>query len=163
MCHIERLSNDKEITPCNITLDHSSKSASLTLASPMKRFWQILTLILLALMVPASVCCLETERAEGHACECRSTPGHEHDAPAPPEACPSDTIAHSQVPALVAVPAMQMLELADIIHAMLRLNELAATNAAPVPLMTTAPPELRTTWVFVSRAALPARAPAELA
>ena len=129
----------------------------------MKHFWQILTLVLLALMVPASVCCLMPQQAANQSCDCCSSTDEGHEAPALPDACPSDTIAHSQVPALIVIPAMPMLELADIIYAMMRFNELAATTAAPVPLMTNAPPELRTTWVFVSRAALPARAPAELA
>ncbi|MES2595766.1 MAG: hypothetical protein V4662_10545 [Verrucomicrobiota bacterium] len=66
------------------------------------------------------------------------------------------------MPAHVVLPAMQMIELAQIIEGMTRLNELRAAKEPPVPLMTTAPPELRTTWVFASRAALPARAPAEL-
>lgn len=129
----------------------------------MKRFWQILALLLLALMVPASVCCLETEVVEGHACECHSTPGHEHDLPVQPDSCPSNTIAHSQMPVPVTMPQMQMIEITDLIQAMLRLNELAVVSAVPAPLMTTVPPQLRTTWVFVSRAALPARAPSALA
>lgn len=128
----------------------------------MKRFWQILTLLLLALMVPASVCCwVPVNECQAYDCEGTSAPHDE--APALPDACPSASIAHTLVPALVAVPAMSMLELGDIVLSMMRLNELAATTAAPVPLMTNAPPELRTTWVFVSRAALPARAPAVLA
>lgn len=61
------------------------------------------------------------------------------------------------------MPQMQVIEVTDLIQAMLRLNELAAVSAAPMPLMTTAPPQLRTTWVFASRAALPARAPSALA
>ncbi len=121
----------------------------------MKRFWQILTLVLLALMVPASMCCLMPAK-EFKVCDCQ---GSHEEAPVLPDACPSDTIGHSQVPALFAVPAMPMLELADIIHAMMRLNELAATTAVPVPLMTTAPPELRATWHFTQRTALPVRAP----
>ncbi|MFO1486367.1 MAG: hypothetical protein U1F71_23595 [Verrucomicrobiaceae bacterium] len=129
----------------------------------MKRFWQLLALLLLALMMPASVCCLETEVVEGHACECHSAPGHEHDLPAQPDSCPSDTIAHSQVPVSVTMPQMQMIEITNLIQAILRLNELAVTSAVPVPLVTSAPPQLRTTWVFVSRAALPARAPSALA
>ncbi len=128
----------------------------------MKRFWQIITLVLLALMVPASACCLMPAK-EFKVCDCQCAHDVHDEAPALPDTCPSDTIAHSQVPALIAIPAMQMLELADVIHAMMRLNELAATTAAPVPLMTTAPPEMRVTWVFVRRAALPARAPAVLA
>lgn len=127
----------------------------------MKRFWQILTLLLLALMVPASVCCWVPVN-ECHECDCEEIPAPHNEAPAFPDACPSDSIAHSQAPALIAIPAMQMVELSDLLLELLRLNELAATTAAPVPLMTNAPPELRVTWVFVSRAALPARAPAVL-
>lgn len=129
----------------------------------MNHFWRILAVILLALMGPASMCCLVPQQVESqHCCGC-ATHGEQHDAPASPDACPSATLAHSQVPAPVVLPAMQMIELASIIHEMMRLNELVPVKESPVPLMTTAPPQLRTTWVFVSRAALPARAPAELA
>lgn len=128
----------------------------------MKRFWQILALLLLALMVPASVCCLGTQQAVCHDCSCSNT-DEGHDVPSQPDACPSDTIAHSQLPPAVAMPEMQMVELVDIIHAFMHLHELASQEAAPVPFLTTAPLELRTRWVFVSRAALPARAPSELA
>lgn len=124
----------------------------------MKRLWQILALLMLALMVPASTCCQWWEGcATSH--DCCSGPDSEHEAPAQQETCPSVTIAHSQVPAQVVLPAMQMIELTKIIEDIMRLNELAAAKAPQVPLRTTAPPELRTTWVFVSRAALPARAP----
>lgn len=129
----------------------------------MKRFWQILALLLLALVVPASVCCLGPQQVINDQCGCYSNPDKDHEAPAQPEACPSGTIARSQLPAQIVMPEMQMVELTGIIQELMRLNELAEAKAAPVPLMTTAPPELRTTWVFVSRAALPARAPAELA
>lgn len=131
-------------------------------SSWMKRFWQLLALILLALMVPASACCLWPKAVEHEDCGCCSTSDQDHDAPAQPEVCPSDTIAHSQLPAPVIMPTVQMIELAEIIHAWTRLHELASQQAEPLPLMTTAPPELRTTWVFMSRAALPARAPSEL-
>jgi hypothetical protein len=127
----------------------------------MKRFWQILALLLLALMVPASMCCYG---AEGCASEvCCFVPDHdqhhgdEHHAPV---SCPSDTISHSQVPAPVTMPEMQMVELAELIQAMIRLqDELAtATESSGLP-MTTAPPELRATWHFTQRTALPVRAP----
>lgn len=129
----------------------------------MNRLWQILAFLLLALMVPASVCCLGPQQAANEECGCCSNPDKERDAPAQPKACPSDTIARSQLPAPVIMPEMQMVELTGIIQKLVRLNELAAAKSAPVPLMTTAPPELRPTWVFVSRAALLARAPSELA
>lgn len=130
----------------------------------MKRCWQILALLLFVLMGPASMCCLAApQNVSEDSCNCCSSNSDEgHEAPAQPIICPSDTIAHSQIPAPIAMPPMQMVELTDIIHAMVWLNELSATQAAPLPLMTTAPPELRTTWIFVSRAALPARAPSEL-
>ncbi len=128
----------------------------------MKRFWQILALLLLALMVPATVCCLGVKISTEQHCDCCGEPEHEPSAPALPE-CASDTIAHSHVPVPVTLPPTQMVELTDIIHSMVRLNELTAVLSPPGPLMTTAPPELRVIWVFVSRAALPARAPSELA
>ena len=129
----------------------------------MKRLWQSLALLMLALMVPASACCMGPQPVVNEECGCCSTSDENQQAPAQPEACPSDTIARSQLPAQVVMPEVPMAELTGIIHELMRLNELAATKAAPVSLMTTAPPELRTTWVFVSRAALPARAPSELA
>lgn len=136
-------------------------SASLAAASPMKRFWQILALLLLALMVPASVCCYGADTSAGQACcSCAEHEQHDGDQPRAPVSCPSDTIAHSQVPAPVMLPAMQMVELAELIQAMIRLqDELAtATDSSGLP-MTTAPPELRATWHFTHRTALPVRAP----
>lgn len=128
----------------------------------MKRFWQIITLVLLALMVPASVCCYVTPDACA-TCDCESIPDQHDECPAAPDMCSSDSIAHSKVPSATVLPGIPMLDLVEFLYSESRLNELAATIAAPVPLMTTAPPELRVTWVFVSRAALPARAPAVLA
>tara|TARA_R110002049_G_scaffold214436_1_gene385930 strand:- start:314 stop:706 length:393 start_codon:yes stop_codon:yes gene_type:complete len=130
----------------------------------MKRFWQLIALTLLALLVPASVCCLDIEMFEGVECSCHSAPDQEHDIPAQPSSCPSDTIAHSQVPAFVALPEMQMVELAGLIQAMIRLQDELATTLESFRLpLTTAPPEMRTTWHFTRRAALLARAPSILA
>lgn len=141
-----------------LTTSHSRRQSPCT---PMNRFWQIVALLMLALVVPASTCCQWANGCESQEqCHCCTDEGHE--APASPEVCPSHTLAHSQVPAQAVLPAMQMIELAQIIQEMTRLNELLAAKEPPVPLMTTAPPELWTTWVFESRAALPARAPAEL-
>lgn len=136
-------------------------SASLAAASPMKRFWQILALLMLALMVPASMCCYGTDVCVVEACysECHDEQhdGDEHHAPA---ACPSDTISHSQVPAQVMLPAMQMVELAKLIQGMISLqDELATATVSSGLPMTTAPPELRATWHFTQRTALPVRAP----
>jgi len=141
-------------------------SASLAASSPMKRFWQSLALLLLALMVPASMCCYgaDTNRPDTSAgqacCSCAEHGPHEGDDHDAPVSCPSDTISHSQVPAPVTMPEMQMVELAELIQAMIRLqDELAtATESSGLP-MTTAPPELRATWHFTQRTALPVRAP----
>lgn len=125
----------------------------------MKRFWQILALLMLALMAPASVCCYGPDVCANQvSCSCED---HEQQVPAD---CPSDTIAHSQVPASVMLPEMQMVELAGVIQAMLRLQDELATalESSGLP-MTTAPPEMRTTWHFTRRAALLARAPSNLA
>lgn len=143
-------------------LDHSIKSASLDIASLMRRFWQILAITMLALMVPASMCCLLPQLAAKD-CSCCNSPERNRDAPAPQDNCPSDTIAHSKLPLTVIMPQVQMVELVEIIQQWTHLLELSSQEAAPVPLMSTAPPELRTTWVFASRAALPVRAPSELA
>ena len=95
---------------------------------------------MLALMVPASVCCLGPKSAEHEDCGCCSTSDQDHDAPAQPEVCPSDTIAHSDMPAPVIMPTVQMVELAEVIHAWVQCHELIAQTVAPLPLMTTAPP-----------------------
>lgn len=132
----------------------------------MKRFWQILALLLLALMVPASMCCYgaDTNRPDTSAgqacCSCAEQEPHEGDEHHAPASCPSDTISHSQVPASVMLPEMQMVELAELIQAMIRLQDDLATvtESSGLP-MTTAPPELRATWHFTQRTALPVRAP----
>lgn len=129
----------------------------------MKRFWQILALLLLALMVPASMCCYgaDTNRPDTSAgqvcCSCAEHKPHEGDEHHAPVSCPSDTIAHSQVPVPVTMPEMQM---AELIQAMIRLQDELATamESSGLP-MTTAPPELRATWHFTQRTALPVRAP----
>lgn len=127
----------------------------------MKRFWQILALLMLTLMVPASMCCYGADGCVVEACcsECHDGQ-HDGDEPHAPVSCPSDTISHSQVPAPVMLPAMQMVELAELIQAMIRLqDELAmATESSGLP-MTIAPPEMRGTWHFTHRTALPVRAP----
>ncbi len=128
----------------------------------MKRLWQILALILLAFMVPASMCCLVPKEVEKQHAGCCSNGDERHEAPAMPDICPSDTLAQSFLPEMVTMPEMQMVELIDIIQAFAMLD-LVEQAACPVPMPTTAPPELRTTWAFVRRAALPARAPAILA
>lgn len=131
----------------------------------MIRFWQILTLLMLALMVPASTCCLWADGCSVGACCTPDHEGHddhehdggEHHAPAD---CPSDTISHTQVPAPVMLPPMQMVELVALIQAMIRLQDELATHTESSGLvMTTAPPEMRVAWHFTQRTALPVRAP----
>ncbi len=129
----------------------------------MQRFWQIISLVLLVQITPASACCLLPAAFEQPDRCCQTEEAPLPDSPAQPDVCTSDTIGHSQLPAAALTPAMLMVELDDLGLAVLRLHELLLQDAESVPLMTTAPPELRTTWVFVSRAALPARAPSELA
>jgi hypothetical protein len=128
--------------------------------SSMKRFWQILALLMLALMVPASMCCYGAEGCAVEVCCSECQGGHEGDQHHAPVSCPSDTISHSQVPAPITMPEMQMVELTELIQLMIRLQgELASgTESAGLP-MTTAPPELRATWHFTQRTALPVRAP----
>ncbi len=150
------------LLPTKITLDHSRSSAIFGISSSMKRFWQITALILLALMVPASICCWVPE-STCKSCECQGEPAHHEDGGESQNTCPSDTIAHSQVPAVIMMPEMQMVELLDLLAAMFHRNESSTALSGSVSEMTTAPIELRTTWIFVSRAALPARAPSELA
>lgn len=128
----------------------------------MKRFWQLLALLLLALMAPASVCCW-LSASDCEACACGSAQDHHDTAPAKSAACPSATIARSQLPAPVIMPQMQMQEPSGLILAALDADKLSARDAKPVFRMAAAPPELRTTWVFMSRSALPVRAPSELA
>jgi hypothetical protein len=115
-------------------------------------------------MVPASMCCIGAPLIEGHDCSyCCSAPDQDHDSPGHEEACPSDTISRSQMPAPLITPVMQMTELVAIIHTWIHLPELVSQEEAPLPWKTTAPPELWKTWVFMSRSALPARAPSVLA
>jgi|GEM_PF-1638274 len=141
------------------TLDHPINSATFWMNS-MKRFWQILALLMLALMVPASMCCYGADGCAVESCcsECHNGDrGEQHSVPI---SCPSDTISHSQVPVPITMPEMQMVELAELIQAMIRLQEELASATEPSGWgSTTAPPELRTTWHFTQRTALPVRAP----
>ena len=132
------------------------------IASSMKRFWQITALILLALMVPASMCCWVPE-SSCKSCESQAGPAHHEDGGETQNTCPSDTIAHSQLPVAIMMPEMQMLVLLDLLAAMVHRNESSTAFSGSTSEMTAAPPELSPTWAFVSRAALPARAPSALA
>ncbi|WP_395730735.1 hypothetical protein [Prosthecobacter sp.] len=131
----------------------------------MERFRQILSLILLALMVPASMCCFGPDACAALVCgscenhEHEDGKGHDHDHHAP-VGCPSETISHSQVPLPIMLPSFAMAELEDVVREMLRRQgELAGELPQAEFVMTTAPPELRATWQFTQRTALPVRAP----
>ena len=107
---------------CNTALDHPITSASLLPDPQMNRLWQILAFLLLALMVPASACCLGSQQVINDECGCCSNAGKDQNSPAQPETCPSDTIARSQLPEDFIMPEMQMIELADLVQAMMRLK-----------------------------------------
>ena len=123
----------------------------------MRRFWQIVTLLMLALIVPASMCChlLETSSSEASGC----CPSHEQggDDEQNPLSCPSDSIAHSQVPETVYLPAVLLAE-----HLILVPGAAIPKDSGDLDVshfLTEAPPELSPTWAFAHRTSLPARAP----
>lgn len=142
-------------------------SASIPVDPSMKRFRQILLLLLLALMLPASVCCEWSKMFFGKdcvTCGCQKEGHQGEDHPSLPGTCPSDTLSSSELPAPVTVLKVQMALLADLHPEIPRPEESRATQSACDGLLTTtAPPEVRTTWCFVSRTALPVRAPSVLA
>ena len=129
----------------------------------MRRFWQIVTLLMLALIVPASMCChlVDTSSSEASGC----CPSHEQggDDERNPLSCPSDSISHSQVPESVYLPAVLLAE-----HLILAPGEAISKDAEDLGVslshfLTEAPPELSPTWAFAHRTSLPARAPSALA
>jgi len=128
----------------------------------MRRFWQITTLLMLALIVPASMCChlVDTSSSEASGC----CPSHEQggDDEKNPLSCPSDSIAHSQVPETVYLPAVLLAE-----HQILDLGAAIPKDSGDHDVslshfLTEAPPELSPTWAFAHRTSLPARAPSAL-
>lgn len=136
----------------------------------MRRFWQIIALITLVQIVPASACCLlpTTFGAEDTCCTpaTRLTAPSTKDAPLPnlpaqPANCPSDTIAHSQLPVVTTLPAAPLVELHWVALAIQMLPTLAPADENSLSFVPTAPPELRASWQFVIRAALPARLPSD--
>ena len=134
----------------------------------MNRFCQVLSLLLLALLLPASVCCEWTKLFFGEdcvTCGCQEKEEHRGEGhPSLPGTCPSDSLSNSEAPAPVTVPKAQIALLADLHLEIPSLEETRTTQSAcDGLLMTTAPPEVRPTWCFVRRAALPARAPSVLA
>lgn len=129
----------------------------------MKRFWQIVTLLMVALIVPASICCylVDTSSSEASAC----CPSHEEDGDdgRNPLSCPSDSISHSQVPESVFLPTVLLAEHLTLVPGVAIPKDSGDLGHAQSHSLSEAPPELSPTWTFVHRASLPARAPSALA
>lgn len=141
----------------------------------MRPFWQSTALLLLVLFAPASMHCLvNAAMADGPAadvsCASGESCGDTDHAPLPqsPEQqehqCPADTLAKTNLPAGVMVPAMPFMVLEDALAALRRIaGELLSNGDALMAAPSVAPKELQTSWAFTSRAALPARWPSDLA
>jgi len=129
----------------------------------MRRFWQIVTLVMLALFVPASMCCflVDTNSSEVSGC----CPSHEEggDEEQNPLSCPSDSISHSQVPESVNLPAVLIAEHLILVPGAATPKDSGDLDVARFSFLTEAPPELSPTWAFAQRTSLPARAPSALA
>jgi hypothetical protein len=129
----------------------------------MRRFWQITTLLMLALIVPASMCCHLVDTRSSEAGSCCPTHDQGGDDERNPLSCPSDSIAHSQVPEMVYLPAVLLAE-----HQILAPGAAIPIDSGDIDVslshfITEAPPELSPTWAFAHRTSLPARAPSALA
>ena len=129
----------------------------------MRRFWQIVTLLMLALIVPASMCChlVDTSSSEASGC----CPSHEQggDDEKNPLSCPSDSIAHSQVPEPIYLPAVLLAEHLTLVPGVVIPKDSGDLDVSRSHSLTEAPPELSPTWAFAHRTSLPARAPSALA
>jgi hypothetical protein len=132
----------------------------------MRRFWQSIALLLLVLLAPASVHCLLNE--DTHDCcatagmpcdDAGQTPDSDNDG----HECPAESLAKTNLPASVAVPAMPVTALAHEQELLLHIaaRTLASFDVITVP-PTFVPAELRTCWAFITRAALPVRCPSDL-
>ena len=136
----------------------------------MRRFWQSTAMLMLALLVPTSVHCLIDAEMSASCAAVQMHHHHEHDEPAPDHDDhgahndPCDTFAKTNLPASVAVPPMPVAMLAHDAELLLQIaaRELVYFDVLSAP-PTVAPDELRSCWVFTTRAALPARCPTELA
>jgi hypothetical protein len=129
----------------------------------MARFWQMVTLLMLALIVPASICCHLVDSGPAEVSDC--CPSHEQDGDNEPNplSCPSDSISHSQVPESVFLPAAIFAEpfiLAPGETALRDSEDLVASRSRFHP---EAPPDLTPKWSFAHRTSLPARAPSAAA
>ena len=131
----------------------------------VKSLWQVIAFLMLVQIAPASVCCLLPDAFGGEDTCCVPDSGAPlPGAPELPAPCPSSSMAHSQLPTGLQLPAAPMVEQDHLAAILLKLHLLAAQHAVKKPSLTsTAPPEMRTQWAFVSRAALPGRWPSILA
>lgn len=159
-----------------LCLEQIWRSSSLTAASItfMRPFWQSIALLMLVLFAPASMHCLmNAAMADGPAsdvsCASSQSCGDTDHAPLPqsPEQehqCPTDTLAKTNLPAGVMVPAIPSMVLEDALAALRRVaTDLLSNGDASTAAPPAAPKELQPTWAFTSRAALPARWPSDLA
>ncbi|MBL9154754.1 MAG: hypothetical protein JNK37_19900 [Verrucomicrobiales bacterium] len=129
----------------------------------MKRLWQLVTLLMLALIVPASMCCHLVEMSSSEASGCCPTHEQGGDDERNPLSCPSDSISHSQVPETVFLPAVLLAEHLILVPGAANPKDSGDLDVDRSSFLTEAPPELTPTWAFVHRASLPARAPSALA
>jgi hypothetical protein len=125
----------------------------------MRRFWQLITLLTLALIVPASMCCHLVDASSSEAsgcCPCHDQGGDEEKNPL---SCPSDSIAHSQVPETVYLPAVLLSEHQILAPGAAIPKDSGEHDVSLSHFLTEVPPELSPTWAFAHRTSLPARAP----
>jgi len=118
---------------------------------------------MLALIVPASMCCHLVDTSSSEASGCCSSHEEGGDDERNPLSCPSDSISHSQVPESVYLPAATLADHLIHVSGAAIPKETGDLDVAPSSFLTEAPPELSPTWAFVHRTSLPARAPSALA
>jgi len=142
----------------------------------MRRFWQSIAFTMLVLIAPASAHCLGVNSMTNHAsaetAETTSiaTCAHTDELPKSSEDggkahdCPTDSLTKSNVPAGTIVPAVICSQADDILKLLRQMADAvlaSAKCAAVLPTIDSEDPQ--NTWVFSSRAALPARSPSDLA
>lgn len=143
----------------------------------MRTFWQSIALLLLVAFAPATVHCLAggtnvhaqkvtvldacCHHGEQHP---DSNTGNEPPSHSEHE-CPTETLAKTNLPAPLLVPALPCQILDEALVALRHLaSQMMMTEASDTEaLASTTPREWITTWVFASRAALPPRSPSDLA
>jgi hypothetical protein len=141
----------------------------------MRSFWHFVALLLLLAFLPATTHCMGASRlvhmedAAACASECHHEGEGKEQTPGAPTRsdhdCPTETLAKTNVPAPLMVPALPCQELDATLAAMLRLvaEENLDAPSMELRLERNTPKEWIHTWVFVSRAALSPRSPSALA